>query len=183
MAGCTGPSICQQLFCLIFCILQENGLFFCAEMRYNGSNIMRKGNTEYMKIMGVDYGDARTGIAISDLMCSIVGSTYVVPSRNREKAVADIVRLVKDNMVGEIVVGLPRNMDGTEGLRAELCREFAEVLEEATGVTPINSKNVHNPCFFYKKQGRSFTTPTLFFRQTHIIISLSAAIPECGHCW
>ena len=88
----------------------------------------------YKKIMGIDYGDARTGVAISDLLCSIVGSTYVVPSRNREKAVADIVRLCKDNMVGEIVVGLPRNMDGTEGARAQLCREFAEVLKEATGL-------------------------------------------------
>ena len=86
------------------------------------------------KIMGIDYGDARTGVAISDLLCSIVGSTCVVPSRNREKAVADIVRLCKDNMVGEIVVGLPRNMDGTEGARAQLCREFAEVLKEATGL-------------------------------------------------
>ena len=88
----------------------------------------------YKKIMGIDYGDARTGVAISDLLCSIVGSTCVVPSRNREKAVADIVRLCKDNMVGEIVVGLPRNMDGTEGARAQLCREFAEVLKEATGL-------------------------------------------------
>ena len=87
-----------------------------------------------MKIMGVDYGDARTGIAISDLMCSIVGSTCVVPSRNAEKAIADIVKLCKDNMVGEIVVGLPKNMDGTEGVRAELCREFAAKLGEATGL-------------------------------------------------
>ena len=87
-----------------------------------------------MKIMGVDYGDARTGIAISDLMCSIVGSTCVVPSRNTEKAIADIVKLCKDNMVGEIVVGLPKNMDGTEGVRAELCREFAAQLGEATGL-------------------------------------------------
>ena len=86
------------------------------------------------KIMGIDYGDARTGVAISDLLCSIVGSTYVVPSRNREKALADIVKLAKDNMVGEIVVGLPKNMDGTEGVRAELCREFAEILKEATGL-------------------------------------------------
>ena len=86
------------------------------------------------KIMGIDYGDARTGVAISDLLCSIVGSTCVVPSRNREKAVADIVKLAKDNMVGEIVVGLPRNMDGSEGVRAQLCREFAEVLKEATGL-------------------------------------------------
>ena len=87
-----------------------------------------------MKIMGVDYGDARTGIAISDLMCCIVGSCCVVPSRNREKAIADIVRLAKDNMVGEIVVGLPRNMDGSEGPRAQLCREFAAELEMATGL-------------------------------------------------
>ena len=87
-----------------------------------------------MKIMGIDYGDARTGVAISDLLCTIVGSTTVVPSRNTEKAIADIVKLAKDNMVGEIVVGLPRNMDGTEGPRAQLCREFASKLEEATGL-------------------------------------------------
>lgn len=86
------------------------------------------------KIMGIDYGDARTGVAISDLLCSIVGSTCVVPSRNTEKAIIDIVKLAKDNMVGEIVVGLPKNMDGTEGIRAELCREFAEKLKEATGL-------------------------------------------------
>ena len=86
------------------------------------------------RIMGIDYGDARTGVAISDLLCSIVGSTTVVPSRNREKALADIVRLAKENQVGEIVVGLPKNMDGTEGPRAELCREFAETLKEAAGL-------------------------------------------------
>ena len=87
-----------------------------------------------MRIMGIDYGDARTGVAMSDLLCSIVGSTCVVPSRNREKALADIVRLAKENAVTEIVVGLPKNMDGTEGVRAELCREFADILREATGL-------------------------------------------------
>jgi putative Holliday junction resolvase len=86
------------------------------------------------RVMGIDYGDARTGVAISDLLCSIVGSTTVVPSRNREKAIADIVRLAKENEVGEIVVGLPRNMDGTEGVRAQLCREFAEELKATTGL-------------------------------------------------
>ncbi len=87
-----------------------------------------------MKIMAIDYGDARTGVASSDLLCSIVGSTTVVPSRNTEKAVADLVKLAKDNGVGEIVVGLPKNMDGTEGARAELCRAFAQTLGEATGL-------------------------------------------------
>ena len=87
-----------------------------------------------MRIMGVDFGDARTGVAISDLLCSIVGSTCVIPSRNTEKAIADIVRLCRENSVGEIVVGLPKNMDGTEGARAELCREFAARVQEATGL-------------------------------------------------
>lgn len=86
------------------------------------------------RMMGIDYGDARTGVALSDLLCSIVGSTMVIPSRNKEKAIADIVRIAKENEVGEIVVGLPRNMDGTEGVRAQLCREFAEELKNATGL-------------------------------------------------
>ena len=86
------------------------------------------------KIMGIDYGDARTGIAVSDLLCSIVGTTCVIPSRNEQKALADIVRIAKENAVGEIVVGLPRNMDGTEGPRAQLCREFAAKVEEAAGL-------------------------------------------------
>ena len=87
-----------------------------------------------MKMMGIDYGDARTGVAISDLLCTIVGSTAVVPSRNAEKAIADIVRMAKENNVGQIVVGLPKYMDGSEGSRAQLCREFAEKLREATGL-------------------------------------------------
>lgn len=86
------------------------------------------------RIMAIDYGDARTGVAISDLLCSIVGSATVVPSRNTDKAIADIVRMVRENDVGEIAVGLPKNMDGSEGTRAELCRKFAEQLKEATGL-------------------------------------------------
>jgi putative Holliday junction resolvase len=89
------------------------------------------------RIMGIDYGDARTGVAMSDLLCSIVGSTAVVPSRNTEKAITDIVRMAKENEVGTIVVGLPRNMDGSEGPRAELCREFADKLGSATGLEII----------------------------------------------
>ena len=87
-----------------------------------------------MKIMGIDYGDARTGIAISDLLCSIVGSTTVIHSRNADKTAEAICKLVQENQVGEIVVGLPKNMDGTEGARAELCRAFAEKVEQAAGL-------------------------------------------------
>ena len=90
-----------------------------------------------MKIMGIDYGDARTGVAISDLLCSLVGSTCVVPSRNTEKAIAAIVKLAQENDVGEIVVGLPKNMDGTEGPRAEKSRMVAQRLTDATGLEVV----------------------------------------------
>lgn len=84
--------------------------------------------------MGIDYGDARTGVAISDLLCSIVGTVTVIHSRNSEKTLDEICRLVKEHQVGEIALGLPKNMDGTEGPRAELCREFATQIEQATGL-------------------------------------------------
>ena len=76
------------------------------------------------RIMGVDYGDARTGIAVSDLLCSIVGTTAVIHSRNTEKTIAQICAMVKDSDVGEIVVGLPKNMDGSEGFKVDEVRQF-----------------------------------------------------------
>ena len=87
-----------------------------------------------MRIMGIDYGDSRTGIAISDLLCSLVGTTTVIHSKNQDKTLEEILRLISQNDVGELVLGLPRNMDGTEGPRAEKCRAFAARLEEATGL-------------------------------------------------
>ena len=87
------------------------------------------------RVMGIDYGDARTGIAVSDLLCSIVGSTTVIHSRNNDKTVAQIKELIAQHHVGELVMGLPKNMDGTEGARAQLCREFAQRLEQETGLS------------------------------------------------
>lgn len=88
-----------------------------------------------MRIMGIDYGDARTGIAMSDLLCSIVGTTVVIHSRNSETTIQEILRLIRENEVKEIVMGLPKNMDGTEGPRAQLCRQFAARLEAASNMT------------------------------------------------
>ncbi len=86
------------------------------------------------RVMGVDYGDARTGIAISDLLCSIVGSTEVIHSRDARETLKQIKELAAAHDVGQIVVGLPKNMNGTEGPRAELCRAFAAKVQEATGL-------------------------------------------------
>ena len=116
------------------------------------------------RIMGVDYGDARTGIAVSDLLCSIVGSTTVIHSRNAEKTVEQILELIKSNDVGEIVMGLPKNMDGTEGPRAELCREFAARLEEASGLpvklwderrTTVEAHNILNDHNYHGKKRKN----------------------------
>ena len=87
-----------------------------------------------MKILAIDYGDARTGVAVSDLTGSIVGFTTVIHSWNREKTLAELVRLVREQGAGQVVMGFPRNMDGSEGPRAELYRAFAADLEAALGM-------------------------------------------------
>ena len=87
-----------------------------------------------MKIMGIDYGDARTGIAISDLLCSIVGRTTVIHSRRPEKTLEEIKQLVQDNQISEIVIGLPKNMDGSQGFRADACKELGGLLKSRTDI-------------------------------------------------
>ena len=87
-----------------------------------------------MKIMAIDYGDARTGIAISDRLGMLVGKTAVITSWNREKTAEEISRLAQENQVEQLVMGFPRNMDGSEGPRAALCREFAAYLAQVTGL-------------------------------------------------
>ena len=87
-----------------------------------------------MKIMAIDYGDARTGVALSDLTGSIVGTTTVIHARKEERLLEELERLVRENEVGEIVMGFPRNMNGTEGPRAELYRTFAKTLSERLGM-------------------------------------------------
>ena len=90
-----------------------------------------------MRVMGIDYGDARTGIAVSDAGGLIVGQTTVIHSWNRENTAEQISALVKQHGVERLVMGLPRNMDGTEGSRAALYREFAALVEEKTGMEVV----------------------------------------------
>ena len=87
-----------------------------------------------MKMMAIDYGDARTGVAISDPSGLLTGFTTVIHSRNRETVLAQLAALCKERGADRLVMGFPRNMDGTEGPRAVLYREFAASLEEAAGM-------------------------------------------------
>lgn len=88
-----------------------------------------------MRVMAIDYGDARTGAAVSDAAGTLTGYTAVIQSREPETVLDELARLVQERQVGELVLGLPRNMDGSEGPRAELCRDFAARLEERTGLS------------------------------------------------
>lgn len=87
-----------------------------------------------MRIMAIDYGDARTGVAISDPTGLLAGYTTVIHTRKAEQAAEEIARLVRERGVEELVMGFPRNMDGSEGSRAELYRGFARLVEEAAGL-------------------------------------------------
>lgn len=84
--------------------------------------------------MAIDYGDARTGVAVSDAGGLLAGFTTVIHSRRPEQVLERLLELMKEHGAEELVMGLPRNMDGTEGPRAELCRAFAARLEEASGL-------------------------------------------------
>ena len=88
-----------------------------------------------MKIMAIDYGDAHTGIAISDATATLAGYSTVIDSRQTEVVTAEICRLVQEHGVTELVLGYPKNMDGTLGPRAEKCAAYAETLRQATGLT------------------------------------------------
>ena len=83
-----------------------------------------------MRIMAIDYGDARTGYAISDASGLLAGETGVLPSRNEDKLLEDLCRIYGEKEAGLIALGLPRNMDGSEGSRAEKSRALKERLEE-----------------------------------------------------
>ena len=83
-----------------------------------------------MRIMAIDYGDARTGYAISDASGLLAGETGVLPSRNEDKLLEDLCRIYGEKEAGLIALGLPRNMDGSEGPRAEKSRALKERLEE-----------------------------------------------------
>ena len=87
-----------------------------------------------MRVMALDFGDARTGVAVSDAGGLLVGYTAVIPGRDRERVAGEAVRIARERGAEALVVGLPRNMDGTEGPRAQLCREFAALLEKRSGL-------------------------------------------------
>ena len=89
-----------------------------------------------MKILAVDYGDARTGLAISDASELLATPLPQIEEKSMNKAAAAILEAARAQKAEMIVVGLPRNMDGTEGSRAQKTRKMAAILER-DGQLPV----------------------------------------------
>ena len=87
-----------------------------------------------MRVMAIDYGDAHTGVALSDPTGLLAGFTTTIHSRREEVVLEELAKLARDHQVEEVVMGFHRNMDGTEGPRAQLYRDFAARVEEVLGM-------------------------------------------------
>lgn len=106
-----------------------------------------------MVILSVDYGDVRTGVAVCDKFEMLASPVGVITERNAEILADKIKDIAAEKRAQKIVLGLPKNMDGTEGFRAERCKEFSELLKEKTGLpvtlqderlTTVSAHNILN---------------------------------------
>jgi len=89
-----------------------------------------------MRIMGIDYGDARVGIALSDPLMLTAQGLKTLPNKVYPKMMEALVGLINQNDVAKIVIGMPKNLNGTMGFRADITREFADDLKSriSTGI-------------------------------------------------
>lgn len=87
-----------------------------------------------MIILSVDYGDKRTGIAVCDKFEMLASPVCVITEWNIDTLANKIIDVAKEKRAEEIVVGLPKNMDGSEGFRADACKELGEKLKNLTEI-------------------------------------------------
>ena len=80
------------------------------------------------RILSVDFGDTRTGLAVSDPSRFLASGIGTISPGGIEKTAQKVAEIAQEQRATSIVVGLPKNMDGTEGFRAQRCVEFAELL-------------------------------------------------------
>lgn len=90
-----------------------------------------------MVILSVDYGDMRTGIAICDKLEMLASPVTVITQSYAPKVIAEIEKIISQYKPELIVVGLPKNMDGTSGERAEKCKDFADAISQKTGIKTV----------------------------------------------
>ena len=91
-----------------------------------------------MRILGIDFGEKRLGVAVSDATATIAYPVETVPGSEKEKAIGRIVELTAEREVDRLVIGLPRNMDGSLGFKAKEVLAFVELLRGRLAV-PIET--------------------------------------------
>lgn len=91
----------------------------------------------YSRKMGIDYGDARIGVALTDLLCIICSPHSTIQSKSMEENVTALSKLISEQQVDTVVIGLPLNMDGTEGARAAKTRAFGQALQQQTSAAVV----------------------------------------------
>lgn len=83
-----------------------------------------------MKIMSIDYGDVRSGVALSDAMGMLASPHTVIKESYQPKLVTKLLEIIDEYNIQTVVIGLPRNMDGTYGYRCDECRTLGDALKE-----------------------------------------------------
>lgn len=89
---------------------------------------------EYYKVMGLDFGDVRIGVALSDVSRFLATGYETYTRKTTEKDLNHLAEVISQNNVKKVVFGLPLNMDGTRGIRVEKTEQFALKLKEKCGV-------------------------------------------------
>lgn len=82
-----------------------------------------------MRVIGIDFGDARVGVAVTDPLGITAQGVKTVKNTGMKKLIDELAEIINEYKPEEIVIGLPKNMDGTEGFRAEATYKFAKQLE------------------------------------------------------
>jgi len=109
-------------------------------------------------ILGIDYGSKRMGLAVSDLSCTIASSYKILYRKNVEQDIAELKKVIEEKEIGAIVMGLPLQMNGTEGNIAEEVRKFATVLEE----------NLNLPIFLWDERLSSSAAESFLIKEVDL---------------
>ncbi len=127
-----------------------------------------------MKILAVDYGDSRTGLAMCDRFETLASPLGIISEKSLPKTVEKIVYAAKDYDAKMIVVGLPKNMDGSEGERAQKCRKVADLIRNILPDIPVemwDERNTTKSAIYYMNE-----TDTRGKKRKEVLDAAAAAI-------
>ncbi len=110
------------------------------------------------KVMALDIGTKRIGVALSDFLLMIANGHCCISRQPENKAIEEILKIAKENRVQKIIVGLPYNMDGSQGFQADDCKEFASklkgyeiIFEDERLTSDTAEENLRNKKIDFKK--------------------------------